>query len=226
MLSGIGGGIIAPSAYGYIAPYGTFNLTNTSPIQTWQEPLTLLQVKNFLKIPILSPSDPYQDMELNGYISAARFQAEMGQGRDLVVKQWDLVMDYWITYFIQLRGPLQSVQLVQYTDNNFNTTVLQPGTGYIVDTSKDPGVIVPPYNTVWPDFTVGPSSSVLVRFTSGRLPIGQDPWWNEQGQTVMLGMLQLISDWYNRKLPFEKTSEESAYGPTAAFTLGGYRFVR
>ena len=110
--------------YGSLVPYGTLNFTATSPPQSFTEPLSLQQAKNFLRLPNPSGSSPDDD-DISAMISAARTQAELFQNRDLVTKQYDLSLDYWPGYRVELRAPVQSVDLVQYTDSNGDITVMQ-----------------------------------------------------------------------------------------------------
>jgi uncharacterized phiE125 gp8 family phage protein len=188
--------------YGVIDSYGSLNLTEQSPAQNWVEPLTIKEAERFLRI---APTDSDVDAnnELLSFIQGAREQAEIIQGRDLVQRQWDLTYDYWPSYRIQLRAPLISVDLVQRTDSNGLVTVLNEGANadYIVDRTKHPGTISPPYNGTWPTFTPYPSSALLFRFTSGYSC--EDPFWRDAGARVKTGMKLLISHWYNNRLPFE-----------------------
>ena len=184
---------------------GTINLTVTSPQQSFAELFTVDEIRRYLAIPVLSPADTDADDELSAYIVAAREQAEILQGRDLVAKQWDLVFDYWPVYEagpgrldfrrIELRDGLASVDLFRYTDSDGMVSAMTEGAGYIVDTSKRPGIVLPPYGENWPSFTPWPSSSILIRFTvAPREPV---PF------LVRQGMKLLISAWFNNKLPFE-----------------------
>jgi uncharacterized phiE125 gp8 family phage protein len=207
--------------YGALVVYGSLNLTETSPAQSFTEPLDLDTVKSFLKIPTRTPTDTFEDELLMSFISAAREQAEILQNRDLVVKQWDLNHDYWPSYRIEMRAPLKSVELVQTTDSNGIKTALTVNKDYIVDATKGPGVLAPPYNATWPTFTPWPSSAILIRFTSGYS--SSNAWWKGAGSRIRTGMLQLISHWYNNRLPFERgagATVEYPYAVTACLTYG------
>src|SRR6185437_7385329 len=149
--------------YGALVAYGSLNLTESSPPQSFTEVLSLDEVKSYLKVPARSPVDPGEDAELTALIVAAREQAEIAQNRDLVRKQYDLSFDYWTGYHLELGAPLVSVDLFQYKDQNGNVTVMQENTDYVVDTSKRPGIVAPPFNTTWPIFTPWPSSAILLR---------------------------------------------------------------
>jgi uncharacterized phiE125 gp8 family phage protein len=205
--------------WGAYVTYGTLALTKSSPPQTFIEPLTLAETKAYLKVPQRSPADPLEDAFISSLISAARSYAEREQGRDLVRKQWDLVFDYWMSYRIELPPvPLISVEQVQYTDYQGNVTTLAEGTDYMVDTSKQPGCILPPYNTMWPVFTPLPSSGILVRFSSGY--DAADPWWAGDGQVVKEGMRYMVSQWYNVRLPAGAQASEWPLTAREALTFG------
>ena len=202
--------------------YGSLSLTEASPPQSFVEPLSLDEVKKFLKLPVRSPVDALEDAELSSLISAARGQAELLQGRDLVRKQWDLHFDYWPSFYIPLRAPLVSVDLFTLRDNTGLVTPLVEDTDYIVDTAKSPGLVTPPYNLEWRNFTPWPSSAMLIRFTSGFTPAS--PWWPNDGMQVKAGMRMLINHWFTNKLPFEKgidAAREYPYGLTASLRQGG-----
>jgi uncharacterized phiE125 gp8 family phage protein len=176
--------------------YGSPNLT-ASPAQSFTEPLSLEDAKSYLG---LASGDGAHDNDITAMLPAAREQAEILQGRDLVRKQWDLSFDYWRAYEIRLGAPLVSVDLVQYRDFNGAYTALVENTDYVVDTAKQPGIILPAYNRTWPSFTPWPTSSILVRFTSGMGP--NSSWWADAGARVKHGMKLLISHWFNGRLPF------------------------
>jgi len=180
--------------------YGTLTLLDASPAGAFDEPLSLADVRRVLNLPERSPSNPEEDIELEGHISAARDRAEQLQGRDLVRKHWELSLDYWPCNEIELRAPLVSVELVKYRDSDGNDTTLVQNTDYIVDTKKQPGIIMPPYNDSWPSFTAWPSSAITIYFTSGYESDAK--WWDGMGAQIKRGMLLLISEWWNNRLPF------------------------
>ncbi len=70
-------------------------------------------------------------------ISAARVKGEYMQGRDLVQKQWDLSLEFWLDYFIKLRAPLVSVDLFTLPrPRQEGYTTLVEDTDFIVDTKR------------------------------------------------------------------------------------------
>jgi uncharacterized phiE125 gp8 family phage protein len=207
--------------YGALVAYGSLNLTDASPQQSFTEPLTADLVKSYLKVPLRDPPDSAEDDQINMFISGAREQAEILQGRDLVRKQWDLSMDYWPSYRLEMRTPTISVDLLQYKDSNGALTTMVRDTDYIVDVAKQPAIVAPPYNSTWPIFTPWPSSAILLRFTSGYS--STDPFWLGPGARIKNGMLLLISAWYNNRLPFEKgigAADEYPYAVTSCLSYG------
>jgi uncharacterized phiE125 gp8 family phage protein len=215
--------------------YGTLQLTVTSPPQSFAEPLSVARLKGYLHI---EQDDPTHDDDLELFIPAAREQAEIFQNRDLVQKQWDLYLDRFVPcddlnyrhhrhhhHEIELRSPLNSVDLVQYRDSDGAYTALVEDTDYVADLVR--GLIVPASGKTWPSFTPWPSSAVLVRFNSGIST--SDPFWASSGARVMVGMKLLISAWFNNRLPFgrgESVAAEYPFTVTSCLSYGAISRVR
>jgi uncharacterized phiE125 gp8 family phage protein len=219
-----GGGV---GFYGALSGYGSLSLTESSPPQSFSEILTLAEVKSYLRLPDRSPADQAEDDELMSLIVAAREQAEILQGRDLIKKQFDLSLDYWFNYRIELRDPLASVDLFRYKDSSGAVTTLAENSDFIVDMSRHPGFVSPPHNKTWPTFASWPSSAILIRFTSGYAP--SSPFWSDAGARVKNGMKLLINNWYHNRLPFEKGMDAAAeypYAVTACLSYGSLVRVR
>jgi len=225
-MSSLGVSLFGMFGSGVLARYGTLTLTASSPVQSFTEVLTLAEVRAYLKLPDREPPDQAEDDLLTAFITAAREEAEILQNRDLVVKQYDLSRDYWPPYHVELRAPLISVDLVKYRDSDGNYTTMTENTDYVVDTSKQPGVITPPYGQTWPAYTPAPSSSLLVRFTSGMA--ATDAFWSDAGARVKVGMKLLISAWYNGRLPFVQGRgfQELDYAVTSCLSTGAVPRVR
>ena len=177
-------------------PYSSINLTESSPVQSFEEPLSVAELIEYLRLP--ENTDEVETIQ--AMILAAREQAEILQGRDLVRKQWDLSLDYWPSGPIELRGPVSSVDLLRYRDSGGAYTSMTENTDYIVDTAKQPAIVVPGYNTAWPMFTPWPSSAILVRYTGGLA--ADSAWWSDAGARVKIGMKLLISGWFNSRIPW------------------------
>lgn len=195
-----------------LKPYGVLALTTTSPAQTFTEPITLAEMQTYLRLPDYSPGDTAGEALIEAMITAARqlAESERYQNRDLVGKQWDLRLDYFPACDIELREPLASVDLVQYTDEGGVDTALVEGTDYIVDLHR--GLIRPVANGSWPSASLWPSSAVLVRFTTAT-PTIDEP--------VLNGMKFLVSMWHEGRLPFEAQSivQHSSAGVIPAHTM-------
>jgi len=187
--------------YGYLG-YGvnaSRELTESSPPQVIREPLEVLEMATYLKLPISMFTNPEKNAELRAMITAARVAAEVEQNRDLVRKQIDMTLDYWPPCPIELGTPLISVDLVRYLDANGTFTTLTENADYKVFKDKRPGFITPLYNQTWPTFTPQPSSSLLVRFSCGHS--FDSVFWSDLGSLVKQGMKNLISDWWNNGVP-------------------------
>jgi uncharacterized phiE125 gp8 family phage protein len=220
-----------PYGYPYVSPYdsvydsyGTLRPTETDTPQSYVEPLTLAAVKNYLRVAV---EDTSQDITIAVMIAAAREQAEILQGRDLVKKQWDLYYDYWPEYRVRLRAPCVSVDLVRYTDLAGADTPMTKNTDYVVDLTKEPALITPPWNRSWPAFTPRPSSAILIRFTSGYAP--DAAFWSGSGARIKMGMQMLINSWFENRLPFEKGSgaiSEFPYAVGSCLSFGALERVR
>lgn len=212
--------------------YGSLELTVSSPQLLPEEFLDLDTAKDFLRV-----DSPESDSLIMGFIVAARVAAEYWQGIDLAVKQYDLRLNYFPSFYdpgydasrflcdynsVQLRTPLRCVDLVQYqeSDGVFNT--LSENTDYIVDMPR--GSVTPTFGNSWPGYTAWPSSSVLIRFRSGYGPL--HPFWANKGAMIMVGMQMLITQWYDKRLPFGDNVRELPHGITDLLSWGARERVR
>lgn len=193
---------------------GTLKLTVMSPPQAPVEPLTVAEMKAYLRLPEYDEPQPETDALIASLITAARDMAEGvdGQNRDLVAKTWDKTWDGWQTAF-HLRDPLGTVDLFQVKDDEGNLHTLTEGVDYIVDATRN--LVMPPPNESWPSIDLWPVSAILIRFTTapGAVP-----------EIVKNGMRLLISDWHTSRAPFDTVTErvESPRAVTAAFRYGRY----
>lgn len=186
-------------------------LTQTSPPQTFVEPLSMAEAKEFCEIP---EADGTRDFLVSALITAAREVAELRQGRDLVTKQWDLTFNRFCRE-VQLRENVATIDLFRYRDSDGTYHTLVEGTDYILDTSAF--LAVPPYGITWPSYTPWPSSSVLLRYTV--VPPAIDT-------QVLLGMRFLISQWYVNRIPAELGASNVQQYPFALGLLDHGRVER
>lgn len=190
---------------------GTLTLIGSSPATAYDEPISVSEMAHYLSLP--ETLNYAEESQLAVMIAAARDQAEQCQNRDLVLKQWEMNHDYFWTEEIELRSGLVSVELVKYKDSDGNETTLVENTDYLVDTKKEPGLIMPTYGNTWPSFTPWPSSAVTIQFTSGKTSTSVF-WTGGHGQKIKIGMMMLVSEWYNNRLP---QSYSAAAGGTGEF---------
>ncbi len=177
-------------------------------ISTGEEPLTLEEVKSYLRV-----EGDEDNADLVERIVAAREIAEDVNGHIYGVKGFELSLDAFPDGPLQLKAPLVSVESVSYKDSAGQDHSLTAGIDFIVDTKKEPGIILPTYGKTWPSFTPWPSSSVTVQFTAGYTT-------DECPESIQQGMLLLISAWNEGRIPFEvgHIVNELPYAVTALFT--------
>lgn len=190
---------------------GTLTLIGSSPATAYDEPVSVSEMAHYLALP--ETLNYAEESQLSGMITAAREEAERCQNRDLVLKQWEMNHDYFWTEEIELRSGLVSVELVKRKDSEGNETTLVENTDYLVDAKKEPGVIMPTYGNTWLSFTPWPSSAVTIQFTAGKASAGAF-WAGGHGQKIKIGIMMLVSEWYNNRLP---RSYSAAAGGTGEF---------
>lgn len=152
------------------------------------EPVSLSDVKNYLRVDITD-----DDELISSIISAARERAEDLTARSLLSTQWVFSMDrfpyFWeyedteSGYFgrhhshrhsmfrsnrleiILPRGPVLSIDSIQYKDLSGTVQTLDPGL-YSVDLLSEPARIAPAYGCAWPA-ALFDLNSVTIKFTCG-----------------------------------------------------------
>jgi len=106
------------------------------------------------------------DPEITALIKTARHAAEGYTRRALVTQTWDLKLDSFPYWTINVPKPtLQSVTSITYIDADGATQTLAADQ-YLVDTSSTPARITPVFGGVWP-VTRWQNNAVTVRFVAG-----------------------------------------------------------
>ena len=164
-------------------------LTVTSPVQSWDEPVTLADIRGALGIP---DADTSRDALLDAYAPAAREVAEVCQQRDLVPKQWDLYLSYFPCGVIHLRDNTTSIDLFRYRNSAGDYVTMVEGTDYEFDSALS--ILTPISNGTWPTAELWPSSGIEIRFTvtPPAIPL-----------RLKRGILALISLWDANQVPAE-----------------------
>lgn len=168
-------------------------LTSTSPAQTFTEPLTIQEVKEQLEIP---DTDTTRDLLISAYIIAAREVAEECQQRDLVSKQWDMRLSGWPCH-IELRDGATSIDTFRYRREDGDYVTMTATTDYIFDSAL--GRLVPPVGGLWPTATLWPISAIEITFTVTAQAVSEK---------LKRGMLFLITQWYQNRIPAELGASE------------------
>ena len=154
-----------------MTPYGLQLVTG--PVE---EPVTTAELKAHLRI-----DHTEEDDVIAGFNEAAREYVESRTSRQLVTATWRVLIDRfpgrtlddvyvpltWRYGIIRIpRAPLQSVTSVKYVDTDgVEQTV--PTTDYQVDSTREPGKIMPARFKVWPVTDPLTLSAVRVVFVAG-----------------------------------------------------------
>lgn len=201
--------------------HGRITLAETSPPQSWTEPLAVAEAATHLRIPVTDE----ETARLPVFIAAARSVAEGVYHRILARRQFQYAAHYWEPWRIELgMPPLVSVDRVQFTDSDSTVTALSETTGYVIDRDHEPGAIRPPNFGSWPTFNPAPGSNVLALFTAGYAP--DSAFWADSAH-IKIGMLYLITEWFTNRLPFTMGQDElPAFGATYLLSHGARRIVK
>lgn len=213
------------------------NLTLITDATPELEPLSVLEVEQYLRLDNLTEADTLAIL-----ITATRLLAESANGRQLAQKQWRLSLDrfpntrnvfsypYSSQYtdpmlfqfavgpsYIELLDPTVTVDTFTYKTGDGTVVPMVLNTDYIVDLSKHPAVVCPPFGKTWPTTTNGlwPSSAVNITFTAGFTP-------DTVPTSIKQGMMLLISQMFEQRMPFDalRTVAEIPYSVTALFAVG------
>ena len=180
-----------------------------------KEPLTLEETKQHLAVTLSSGDEMIEHL-----IKAARRQAETYTARALITQVWELDLDRFPVWVIELpRPPLTSVESIAYIDSAGRTETLA-AENYRVDRKSEPGRITPAYGRVWPT-TRAVTTAVTVRFTAGYGAAG-----SRVPEDIRQAMLLLVGSFYEYR-------EDIVVGETAVrlprgaeALLNPYRRVR
>lgn len=103
---------------------------------------------------------------ISSLIVSARKSAETITRRVFVTQTWELYLDCFPTWEIELPfPPLQSITSIKYIDNDGVLQTMSSG-DYSVDIKSEPGVVTPVYGGSWPSARYQ-RNAVTVRFVAG-----------------------------------------------------------
>ncbi len=155
--------------------------TVTSPVQTPEEPISVLDIRISLEI---ADADNTRDSLFALYASMARKVAEYAQQRDLVTRQWDYFQSYFPCGHISLRDNATSIDTFRYRKSDGDYVAMVEGVDYEFDRALS--VLTPVSNGMWPTADLWPSSAVEIQYTV--TPPAISP-------SLKMGMLSLIGLW-------------------------------
>lgn len=131
----------------------------------------------------------YDDRDSTLYlqIDAATHEVEtVIQWRTLLTTTWQMKLDAFPDWELWLPfPPLQSVSSITYVDGNGDTQTLS-ASAYDVDTTSEPGCVVPVYGTTWPS-VLSHRNSVTVTYVAGYTSPDLVP------ASTRLGIAQLVA---------------------------------
>lgn len=144
------------------------------------EPVTVAQVKTALNI---STTD--HDTRIEWLIPACRRLAENETRRALMTQTWTKALDEFPDAIRLDYPPIQSVTSVKYLDPAEVLQALDPSL-YTVDSSSEPGYIVPAYGETWPE-TLCAINAVEVIYIAGYASAALVPAEVKHWIVVMVG---------------------------------------
>jgi len=139
-----------------------------------REPVTLEEARLWARV---DPDDTTQDAMLLLCIKAARRQAENITGRTFVERTFETSYDYFPSHVIEIpRVPLQSISYITYLDvDGLWQTLAGSPEEFLVDTNREPGLIMPLFAEVWPTTYGQRTEEVKIGYTAGYATIEKIP---------------------------------------------------
>jgi uncharacterized phiE125 gp8 family phage protein len=144
-------------------------MTNNYAIKTitaaTDEPVDSTEVKKHIAI---DSSETTFDTQINDYIKAATAYIEAATGRQICTATYDLIVDRFPAGRAAInipKGQLQSITHIKYIDTDGVQTTLS-SSKYKVSDSREPGIIQPAFDEVWP-VSRREIDSVEIRFVCG-----------------------------------------------------------
>ena len=151
------------------------------------EPVSKAEAKAHLRV-----DHDADDFLIDALAAAARQYAEDLTGRGLVRRTYDLFLDAFPRWTVELpRPPVDSVTTVKYLDTAGAQQTLA-ASKYVVDAKSSPGRVTPAWGESWPA-TRAQVNAVEIRFVAGHANA------TVVSPKVKLGIKLLISTWYDNR---------------------------
>jgi len=152
--------------------------------QPTTEPLTLLEVKNHLRI-----DGNYDDALLGSFITSARMYFESQCEISIASQEILLALDYFDDIVYLPRGPVQSVEDISYADSENNQQFMDD---WIEDLVSNPARVTPAFGQSWPA-TAEVVNAVQISYTTGYSTPSMVP------KLLKSGMLFYVSHLYENR---------------------------
>ena len=166
-----------------------------------QEPISLSEAKEHLRV---GDSD---DNYISDLITCAREFCEEYQGRAYFSQTLEITLDQWpyenniyirheaYRFELPRATPLQSITSIIYKDQD-GTPNTWEAANYIIDTDSQPGQIVLPYGSIWPQFSLYPVNAIRIRYVAGIDPASPATPFPAR---IRQAMRLLIGHWFENR---------------------------
>ena len=173
------------------------------------EPVILDEMKNAMRVDFEDDDDL-----ITGLLLAARHRAEDITGRTLVESTWTYYMDsfpfgwqqdlaparstmnrfinWWAnSQAIRIpRGPVQSIQSINYIPGTGGNYSLLDSSTYMLDTTSSPGIAYPAPNYYWPLNSYAQHNAVQINYTAG---------YDKVPEPIKVAIRMMVTFWYENK---------------------------
>jgi uncharacterized phiE125 gp8 family phage protein len=149
------------------------------------EPIDSTEVKKHIAI---DSTETIFDTQINDFIKAARMYIEAETGRQICTATYDLIVDRFPAGRVAInipKGQLQSITHIKYIDTDGVQTTLA-GSKYKVSDSREPAIIQPAFNEVWPT-SRREIDAVEIRFVCGYGDSTATPEGIKQAALLLVG---------------------------------------
>lgn len=154
------------------------------------EPVTLAEMKQYLKIP-LDIEDDQEDEDIESLITSAREAAEKHCKRAFITQQWDMIFDEFKADVEIPLGKLQTIDEICYRDSAFEEHAIT-STAYFVDTISDPGMVY--FKSSYGGAVTARVAGWRVRFTCGYGDAATD-----LPKTLITAIKRIAAYWYENR---------------------------
>lgn len=170
------------------------------------EPFTLDQAKRAARVEVND-----EDAEIQGWIKAARQDAEEYLHRGLLTQDWRLTIEDWADRIVlPLAAPLQSVLSVKYYDTAGVQQTLSTSV-YVVDLDAEPGAVNLAPASVWPALQAQRARPIEINYRIGWQNAAAMPEVIRSGIAIMISARSARltgSDWKDAR-----DAAESCWSP-------------